>query len=128
MKRDLLQGIARLQFLRPAGKGLFHARRRLATLAMALLVVLLGYHVVFGANGMVTYQRKRAEHRKLLQENERLLKENERIAERIKSLKTDPGAIEKEAREQLRYARPGEVVFTMPEPPPSKSKATAQKR
>jgi cell division protein FtsB len=35
----------------------------------------------------------------------------------IESLKSDPKAIEKEAREQLRYARPGEVVYTLPNQP-----------
>ena len=30
---------------------------------------------------------------------------------------TDPKTIEKEAREQLHYARPGEVVYVSPPPP-----------
>jgi cell division protein FtsB len=31
---------------------------------------------------------------------------------------SDPDAIEHEAREKLHYARPGEVIYTLPEPPP----------
>jgi cell division protein FtsB len=31
-------------------------------------------------------------------------------------LQADPKAIEKEAREQLHYARPGEVVYVEPSP------------
>ena len=36
------------------------------------------------------------------------------VMQTIKSLKSDPNAIEKEAREQLRYARPGEVIYVVP--------------
>jgi len=34
------------------------------------------------------------------------------MEQEIKALKNDPKTIEKEARERLRYARPGEVVYT----------------
>ena len=37
--------------------------------------------------------------------------------ERIKALKSDPAAIEKEAREQLHYTRPKEFVYVTPDPP-----------
>ena len=45
-------------------------------------------------------------------------KENDRYTARVKALQTDPKTIEKEAREQLHYARPGEVVYVAPPPPP----------
>ena len=47
----------------------------------------------------------------------RLQVENDQQVEQIKSLKSDPAAIEKEAREQLRYARPGEIILVAPDPP-----------
>jgi cell division protein FtsB len=50
-------------------------------------------------------------------EVERLQKENDRYVDQIKGLKSDPAAIEKEAREGLRYARPGEFVLVAPDPP-----------
>ena len=93
---------------------LYRARRRLATVAVCLLVVGLGWHVIFGANGMVVYEQKRVEYRKLQQEIEQLQQENERYTQQIKALKSDPKAIEREAREQLRYTRPGAVVYVMP--------------
>src|SRR5437899_8038530 len=52
----------------------------------------------------------------LQSEIDELQKENERHTHQIKSLKTDPMTIEKEAREQLHYARPGEVVYVTPAP------------
>jgi cell division protein FtsB len=120
--------IAQHQFLLRAAERLYGARRKLATAGMLLLVVMLAYHVVFGANGMVAYQHKRAENRKLQQDILRLEQENGRISQRVRELKTDPKAIEREAREQLKYARPGEVVYIAPEPPAQSSAATAQKR
>ncbi len=125
---QLANFIAQHQFLLRAGAWLFGARRKLATAGMSLLVVMLAYHVVFGANGMVAYRHKRAENHKLQQDILRLEQENSRISQRVRELKTDPKAIEREAREQLKYARPGEVVYVAPEPPPQSSAATAQKR
>jgi len=71
---------------------------------------------MFGANGMVIYRSKRAERLKLQAEIQKLQKENDLYAQRIRGLQADPKAIEKEAREQLHYARPGEVVYVEPGP------------
>ena len=81
---------------------------------VSVLLLLLAYHVVFGVNGLISYQQKRRESRDLQEQIERLQKENSLAEQRIKALKSDPQAIEKEARERLRYARPGEVVYTLP--------------
>ena len=124
----LAEFIEQHPFLLRAGARIYEARRKLTTVAMSALVLMLAYHVVFAANGMVAYQRKRAEHEKLRQDILRLQQENERISGRVRELKSDPRAIEREAREQLKYARPGEVVFISPEMRPPNSTATAQKR
>ncbi len=94
----------------------YRLRRKLAAGAIFLLAVLLGLHVVFGPNGFLAYQKKKAEYRTLGTDVERMQKENDALTQRIKALKSDPATIEKEAREQLRYARPGELVYTYPEP------------
>ena len=70
---------------------------------------------MFGANGIVIYQQKRAEMKALESDVDRLQKANADYVERIKELKSNPAAIEKEAREQLHYTRKGEVVFVAPE-------------
>jgi cell division protein FtsB len=98
-------------------------------LAAIVLIVGLLLHAMFGANGMVIYRQKRGELQALRNEVERLQKENGEHVDQIKALKTDPAAIEKEAREQLHYTRPGEVILVSPEPPqkPSPPTSRAQK-
>jgi len=91
--------------------------RRLGTAAVIILTVGLLLHAMFGANGIVVYRQKRTEMKTLESDVVRLQKENDEYAERIKALKSDPNAIEKEAREQLHYTRPGEVVYVTPEAP-----------
>ncbi len=97
---------------------LHRSRRKLATAGIAALAAMLAVHVVFGPNGMLVYHQKRTEYRSLVVEVERLQQENQRLSREIDLLKSDPRTIEKEAREQLRYARPGEVVYVMPAPQP----------
>jgi cell division protein FtsB len=92
--------------------------RRLGTVAALVLTMGLVLHAMFGANGMVVYQGKQAEKRALQVEVERLQRENDQYVERIKALKTDHRAIEREAREQLHYTRPGEFVYVAPDLPP----------
>ena len=106
-----------MEDLRPTLTMLYGVRRRLATGAVAILTVWLFVHVMFGANGMVVYRQKKAGHENLQKEIGDLQKENERFSRQIDWLKTDPKAIEKEAREQLHYARPGEVIYIAPAQP-----------
>jgi cell division protein FtsB len=101
---------------RPIWSVLYAERRRLATAGVALLAAWLFLHVMFGANGMVIYRSKRAERQRLQAEIDKLQKENDLYTQQIRSLQNDPQAIEKEAREQLHYARPGEVVYVAPTP------------
>lgn len=104
--------------LRPAATWLYNSRRRLATSAVAVLAVWLFLHVMFGANGMVVYRQKRAEYQNLRHEIDGLQSENDHYSGQINALQTDPKTIEKEAREQLHYTRPGEVVYVAPAPVP----------
>ena len=98
---------------------LYNIRRRLATGAVVVLTIWMFAHVMFGANGMVVYRQKKNEYQSLQKEIEALQKENDGHTQQVKSLQTgDPKVIEKEAREQLRYARPGEVVYVSPSPAP----------
>jgi cell division protein FtsB len=96
--------------------GIYRARRKVGTAGIGLLAVWMFLHVMFGPNGTVVYQQKRTEYRKLQQDIHALQQENERYSEQVKALKSDPKAIEKAAREELRYARPGEVVYVVPSP------------
>lgn len=66
-----------------------------------------------GRNGVNIYQQKRVEDRELHNQIDALQQENERLKEHLDRLKSDPDAIEHEARERLHYARPGEVIYTL---------------
>lgn len=103
---------------------LYGIRRRLATGTVAVLTAWLFLHIMFGANGMVVYRQKKAEYDGLHKEIGHLQQENGGYSREIKDLQTDPKAIEKEAREQLHYVRPGEVVYVSPEPPASQQQDT----
>ena len=102
--------------VRPLFMSVYVLRRRLATVFVVVAAVSLFAHVVFGANGMIVYKQKRIEyealHKQILEEQQ----ENERYASQIQALKADDKAIEKEAREQLGYAKPGEYVYVAPTP------------
>jgi cell division protein FtsB len=65
---------------------------------------------------MVVYKQKHAEYQALRKQIEQEQAENDRYTQQIQGLKTDQKAIEKEAREQLGYARPGEYVYVSPSP------------
>ena len=91
-----------------------NGRRKVATLAAAGLALAVGYHVVFGANGLTVYQQKRQETRTLNQQMQDLQRQNATLKEHVNRLQTDPSAIELEAREHLHYTRPGEIIYTLP--------------
>ena len=100
-----------VEVLRPLGTQLYALRRRIATITVTVLACLLFVHVMFGANGMIVYKQKRMEYESLRKRIALEQKENELYAQKIQGLKTDEKAIEKEAREQLRYLRTGEYVY-----------------
>ncbi|MGD1022658.1 MAG: septum formation initiator family protein [Candidatus Sulfotelmatobacter sp.] len=114
-----------MERVRPVFVRVYALRRRMATITVAVLAGLLFVHVMFGANGMVVYKQKRAEYESLQKRIMQEQMENELYTQQIQGLQTDEKAIEKEAREQLHYARPGELVYVPapgnPTPPASHS-------
>lgn len=82
-----------------------------------ILLAALGFLVlqdVFGTNGVLAMRR--AQHQALREQEEidRIHQQNFELQNRVKSLKTDPEAIERIAREQMGLARPGEYIFKIP--------------
>jgi cell division protein FtsB len=114
--------------VRMAKGWLYGMRRVMATVCLALLALFLGYKVVVGANGMRVWQAKRAEAQQLQQEIDRMRAEQQALQHRVDELQRgDPGIIEKEAREQLGYVKPGEVVlFEQKGRPDAKPPAVAE--
>jgi len=104
-----------VNWLQELGQKIVRWRRILASAAVAVIAVCLCIHVLLGNNGWMTYRQKRIEYQKLQQDVQHMDEENRRLDSEIKALKSDPKAIEKEAREQLRYAKPGEVIYLLPE-------------
>lgn len=101
--------------IRIAGRWVYRMRRVLATACIALLAVLIGYKVVFGANGMKVWETKRAAVARLQQEIDQKQAEQQRLQRDVDALQRgDASIIEKEAREQLGYVKPGEVVLYEP--------------
>jgi cell division protein FtsB len=103
-----------IDWMCPVGMRVYALRRRIATVAVGVLACLLFVHVMFGANGMVVYKQKRAEYESLQRGVLEVKQENDSYKREIESLKSDQMAIEKEAREQLGYAKPGEYVYVSP--------------
>ena len=91
-----------------------------SVLAVALAGLLM-WHVVSGKHGLSVWQQKRVEDKQLHKEIESLQQENARLKQRVQRLKSDPHAIEREAREKLHYAKPGEVIYSLPPDPPAPS-------
>jgi cell division protein FtsB len=102
---------------------IYQWRRRVATVIAIAIAAFLGYHVVFGANGLTVYQQKRQEDRALQKQILELQQENGHLSDHVQHLRTDPDTIEHEARMILRYAKPGEVIYELNEKSPSGSPA-----
>ena len=94
------------------------AWRPAGTVVAVALAGLLMWHVINGKHGLSVWHQKRAEDRELQKEIKDVQQENALLQKEIERLKTNPDAIEHEAREKLHYARPGEVIYTLPTPPP----------
>jgi cell division protein FtsB len=88
--------------------------RKVATGVAALLALGMGYHVIFGQNGLTVYQQKRQDAQTLDRQLHSLQRENEQLKGHVDRLQNDPNAIEHQAREELHYTRPGEVIYTLP--------------
>lgn len=105
-----------IERVRPQGLRIYALRRRIATIAVMVLAASLFVHVMFGVNGMIVYKQKRTEYEALRKQIVQVQQENDRYTQQIQGLKSDQKSIEKEAREQLGYAKPGEYVYVAPVP------------
>ena len=86
-------------------------RRKAATLASIIALVALIVGALFGDRGLLHLIDQR--------QVEELQAENAHLATEITSLRSDPRAIERLAREELGFVRPGETLFLVRDPAPS---------
>jgi cell division protein FtsB len=84
-----------------------------ATLLLAAGVALLLISDVFGTHGVLAMRRSEKQAADIQKQIDQLNTENQQLQDRVKSLKTDPAAVEHIAREEMGLARPGEYVFKL---------------
>lgn len=99
-------------------------RRNLNWFLIAGLALLI-LQDVFGTHGVLAMRRSIKEAAQVQQEIDRLNAENQKLQDHVQSLKSDPAAIEKIAREDMGLARPGEYIFKIP-PRDAASSSTPQ--
>jgi cell division protein FtsB len=90
----------------------FFQRNWTALLGAALALLLL--QDIFGTHGLIAMRKSQKEAKQVQQEITRLDNENQKLEENVRSLKSDPAAIERIAREEMGLARPGEYIFKLP--------------
>jgi cell division protein FtsB len=100
-----------------------HGWRPAGTVFAVLLALAFAWSVVNGRHGLSTWYGQRSQEKQLKNEIKELEDENARLKQHVDRLKNDPDAIEHEAREKLHYARPGEVIYSLP-PDPQKQPST----
>ncbi len=98
------------------GTWLHRMRRILATTCIGVLAVVIGFKVVYGANGTVEWQGKRAQYQQLQHDIDQANAAHQTLEDRVRKLQSDSDTIVKEAREKLGYVRSGEVVLVQPQP------------
>jgi cell division protein FtsB len=99
---------------------------RNATWLLVAGLVLLCLQDIFGAHGVLAMHRSQREADTVQKEIQQLNKENQKLKDRVQSLRTDPIAIERIAREEMGLARPSEYIFKLQPNPGQPSTPLAQ--
>lgn len=85
-------------------------RRNTIWLLVAGLVLLV-LQDVLGTHGVLAMRHSVKQSADIQKQIQQLNEENQKLQNRVHSLKTDPSAIERIAREDMGLARPGEYIF-----------------
>jgi cell division protein FtsB len=91
--------------------------RRNMTWFLAAGLTLLLLQDVFGTHGVLAMRRAQQEAISVQREIDHIDEENRELQKNIQSLRSDPEAIERIAREEMGLARPGEFIFKTPARP-----------
>ncbi len=87
------------------------ARGRWARWAIIGAVAAAAVAAALDPSGLRRHVELSGEVRRMRSENARLAAENAALAREAHALRADPAAIERAAREELRFVRPGERVY-----------------
>jgi cell division protein FtsB len=93
--------------------------RPVGTVVAVLLALLVMGHVINGNHGLSVWHQMRAQDRELQKEIKDVQQDNVQLHQQIDRLKSNPDAIEHEAREKLHYAKAGEIIYSLPTAPPA---------
>ncbi len=89
-------------------------RRKFTLCYLVAVLALLGLSALDG-NGLRKARRNEAEAERLARENGALEQHVTRLRREVKALQGDPAALERAAREDLGYVKPGEIVYKFDE-------------
>jgi cell division protein FtsB len=112
--------IRRFRNISPSEAWPFLRRNARQILGFALFALLV--HDVFGQHGLLAMHRTQKEIEQIREQIGKVNEENKSLAEQVNALKSDPKSIERIAREEMGLARPGELIFKLPETPKRPSK------
>ncbi len=87
-------------------------RARASLLLSAGVLGLLAWSAL-APGGLRRHQRLAAEAGRLAAENREIARENVRLRREVRALNGEPAALERAAREELNFVRPGEMVFQL---------------
>jgi len=90
-------------------------RRRTASLVVGTIIVAGSLAAVFGEGGSLDLLRLRRERGEASAEAAAVRSRVVELREQVRALEEDPMARERIAREQLGFARPGEITFVLPD-------------
>ena len=88
---------------------------RIAVAVFGLLTVAMLLLAIFNEKGAIQVHERGKKLAAIESEMINLDTENKRLTAEIQALRSDPAAIEKLAREELKLVKPGEVVLVTPE-------------
>ena len=97
----------------PSGSAAYLRKNARQILGLALFALLV--HDIFGAHGFIAMRKTQKEIEQIREQIGKLNNENQSLSGQVNSLKTDPKAIERIAREEMGLARPGEIIYKLPD-------------
>jgi cell division protein FtsL len=89
-------------------------RRRLVSAGVVVLSILILLSAIFGQHGFIALRKQQEELKQAEQERERARAEQLRLKKELDELRS-PQGIERVAREEIKLAKPGEIIVTLPD-------------
>lgn len=119
--------VKKIRAISPSEAGEYLRRNMRQILCLALFALLV--HDIFGPHGFIAMRRTQKEIEQIREQIGKVNDQNKTLTEQVNSLKSDPKSIERIAREEMGLARPGELIFKIPETakPGDPQKPDAQK-